>query len=197
MSTICGSDLHTIFGRRQEPAPLILGHEAIGDVVALGPGLDRDGFGDPLNVGDRISWSVMASCGRCYYCGHRLPQKCVSLRKYGHTCVEEPPHLTGGYAEFICLFPGTTVFRVPQGVSDAVAAPANCALSTVVNAAETIGLDRGETVLIQGGWPAGTESCCPVQAGRGRQDPGYRHQPAATRNGHKVRRRSVLERRPN
>ena len=150
VSTICGSDLHTIFGRRQEPTPLILGHESIGEVVALGDGLAQDGFGDPLRVGDRVSWSIMASCGTCYYCRHRLPQKCVSLRKYGHTCSEEPPHLTGGYAEIIYLLPGTAIFRVPKRVSDAVAAPANCALSTVINALETIGLDRGENVLIQG-----------------------------------------------
>lgn len=150
MSTICGSDLHTIAGRRREAAPLILGHESIGRIVALGDGLAQDGFGDPLQVGDRVSWSVMASCGRCFYCRRRLPQKCVSLRKYGHTCCEEPPHLTGGYAEHIYLFPGTAIFRVPERVSDAVAAPANCALSTVINALETIGLERGENVLIQG-----------------------------------------------
>ncbi len=150
MSTICGSDLHTIFGRRQEPTPLILGHEIIGRIVALGDGLDRDGFGGPVGVGDRITWSIMASCGKCFYCRRQLPQKCEHLRKYGHTRSTEPPHLPGGYAEHIYLFPGTAIFRVPDGLVDAVATPANCALSTVVNALETIGLNRGETVLIQG-----------------------------------------------
>ena len=38
MSTVCGSDLHTVSGRRKEPMPIILGHEIIGDVVALGQG---------------------------------------------------------------------------------------------------------------------------------------------------------------
>ena len=150
MSTICGSDLHTIFGRRQEPTPLILGHESIGRVVALGEGLQHDRFGDPLRVGDRVTWSVAASCGNCFACRHELPQKCDHLRKYGHTCCKEPPHLTGGYAEHIYLFPGTAIFRVPDGLPDAVATPANCALSTMVNALETIGLEQGETVLIQG-----------------------------------------------
>lgn len=150
VSTICGSDLHTIFGRRREPAPLILGHEIVGEVVALGSGLDRDGFGDPLRVGDRVSWSIMASCGKCVYCDLELPQKCVKLRKYGHTCCSEPPHLSGGYAEHIYLFPGSAIFRIPDGLTDEVAAPANCALATVVNAVKTIGLRRGEKVLIQG-----------------------------------------------
>ena len=150
MSTICGSDLHTISGRRVEPAPSILGHEIIGEITALGPGLDRDRLDNELNIGDRVSWTIMASCGRCFYCGLDLPQKCEHLLKYGHLCCNDPPHLTGGYAEYIYLFPGTAIFKVPDSIPDEIATPANCALSTVVNAAETIGINRGESVLIQG-----------------------------------------------
>ena len=150
MSTICGSDLHTVCGRRTEPAPLILGHEIIGEIIALGNDLRNDGFGDELKVGDRVSWSIMASCGRCFYCRLDLPQKCEKLRKYGHTCCNEPPHLTGGYAEYIYLFPGTAIYRIPADVPDEIATPANCALSTVINAVEIIGLKKGESVLIQG-----------------------------------------------
>ena len=150
MSTICGSDLHTISGRRNEPTPIILGHEIMGDVVSLGEGLNQDGFGDGLKMGDRVTWPVLAACGGCFYCTRRLPQKCEHLRKYGHMSCRDWPHLTGGYAEYIYLFPGTQIFRIPDTVSDAVATPANCALSTVINAVETIGLDPGETVLIQG-----------------------------------------------
>ena len=150
MSTICGSDLHTISGRRTEPAPLILGHEIIGEIVALGDDLKNDGFGDKLVVGDRVTWSIMASCGKCFYCELDLPQKCEKLRKYGHTCCNESPHLTGGYAEYIYLFGGTAIYKIPAGIPDEIATPANCALSTVINAVETIGLQKGETVLIQG-----------------------------------------------
>ena len=150
MSTICGSDLHTIRGRRTEPAPLILGHEIIGEVVAVGNDLRNDGFGETLGVGDRITWSIMASCGRCFYCKLDLPQKCEKLRKYGHTCCNEPPHLTGGYAEYIYLFGGTAIYKIPVSIPDEIATPANCALSTVINAVETIGLHKGDTVLIQG-----------------------------------------------
>lgn len=150
MSTICGSDLHTVSGRRTEPTPLILGHEIVGEIVALGKGLERDGFGNKLQIGDRVSWSIMAFCGRCFYCMRDLPQKCVDLRKYGHTCCNEWPSLTGGYAEYIYLLPGTAIFKVPDNLPDEIATPANCALATVVNGAETIGLSQGETVLIQG-----------------------------------------------
>jgi len=150
MSTICGSDLHTISGRRTEPAPLILGHEILGEIVQLGEGLTHDALGERLAIGDRVSWTIMASCGVCFFCTHELPNKCVSLRKYGHTSCEDDPPLTGGFAEHICLWPGTAIFRVPDNVPDEVATPANCALATIVCAADTIGLAEGEVVLIQG-----------------------------------------------
>lgn len=150
MSTICGSDLHTIFGRRQEPAPLILGHEIIGEIAALGEDVSQSANGKPLRVGDRVTWSIMASCGTCFYCRKSLPQKCLSLVKYGHACCRDAPYLTGGYAEYIYLFPGTAIYHVPACLSNEIATPANCALSTMVNAVETIGLAAGETVLIQG-----------------------------------------------
>ena len=150
MSTICGSDLHTISGRRIEAAPLILGHEIVGEIVALGDALKTDGFGQPLKIGDHISWSIMASCGKCFYCTHSLPQKCSSLKKYGHNCVKDGQPLSGGYAEYIYILPGTAIFKIPADMPDEIATPANCALSTVINAMETIGCEKGENVLIQG-----------------------------------------------
>ena len=135
----------------------------------MGSDLRTDGFGDKLEIGDRVSWSIMASCGGCFYCGLDLPQKCEKLRKYGHTCCNEPPHLTGGFAEYICLFAGTTIYRIPAGIPDEIATPANCALSTVINAVETIGLNKGETVLIQGAGLLGLNLVAlAVEAGAGR-----------------------------
>lgn len=156
LSTICGSDLHTTSGRRIEPAPSILGHESVGEVVALGEGAQYWN-GEPLQLGDRVSWTIMASCGRCAFCGRGLPQKCVHLKKYGHMPMEVWPGLTGGYAEYIYLYPGTGIFAAPPVLEDAVVAPANCALATVVCAMETIGgVAPGESVLICGAGLLGT-----------------------------------------
>jgi alcohol dehydrogenase len=150
LATICGSDLHTINGRRQEPAPLILGHEIAGEIAAIGPGGLCDFEGAALAPGDRVTWSIAASCGGCYFCEHDLPQKCATLRKYGHTALAEPPRLTGGYAEYVCLMPVTAVFKLPDTLDDAIAAPANCALATVVNLLECVGIEAGECAIIQG-----------------------------------------------
>ena len=161
-STICGSDLHTINGNRKEPAPLILGHEIIGNITALGDDVAYDGFGNLLSVGDRISWTIMASCGECFYCRKNLPQKCIHLKKYGHTSINDnkiTSSLLGGYSEYVYLMPGTTIFKVPESIPDEIAAPANCALSTVVNAVETIGIEKGDLVLIQGAGLLGLNAC--------------------------------------
>ncbi len=68
MSTICGSDLHTTLGARPAPVPIILGHEITGRVAALGKGVTTDTMGRPLKEGDRITWTIFASCGNCYFC---------------------------------------------------------------------------------------------------------------------------------
>lgn len=156
LSTICGSDLHTTAGRRTEPAPSILGHESVGEVVAIGDGAAY-WSGVALEVGDRISWTIMASCGACSFCQRGLPQKCKHLRKYGHTALEVWPGLTGGYAEYIYLYPGTGIFPAPSALDDAVVAPANCALATAFCAFERNGgVALGESVLICG---AGLMGC--------------------------------------
>lgn len=168
LSTICGSDLHTLRGRRIEPTPSILGHESVGEVVVVGAGA-RYWNGDALEPGDRVSWTIMASCGDCFFCRKDLPQKCVHLRKYGHSSTDVWPGLTGGYAEYIYLFPGTGIFRAPQGLDDSVIAPANCALATVVNGLDTIGgIAKGESVLICGAGLLGTYlSALAKEAGAG------------------------------
>ena len=161
-STICGSDLHTITGKRIEPTPLILGHEIIGIIEVLGNSVVYDGYGNKLSVGDRISWTIMASCGKCFYCKKNLPQKCIHLKKYGHTSIndkEVKSPLLGGYGEYVYILPGTTIYKVPALLSDEVAAPANCALSTVVNAVETIGIDKDDFVMIQGAGLLGLNAC--------------------------------------
>src|SRR5438067_684471 len=50
LAGICGTDLHLSHGRLPIPTPLILGHEAVGTVAALGAGVERDFTGQPLAV---------------------------------------------------------------------------------------------------------------------------------------------------
>ena len=149
--TLCGSDIHTFEGRRSTPLPTILGHEIIGQVAQLpaGPGV-CDHHGHRLKIGDRITWSVAASCGGCFFCNDGLPQKCQRLFKYGHEQIFQQHSLSGGLADHCHLAPGTAIFRLPPILSDAVACPANCATATVAAAIRCAGDCEGRVVLIQG-----------------------------------------------
>lgn len=149
--TICGSDLHTWRGRRSSPIPGVLGHEIVGRIVACGPGApERDLRGLPLREGDRITWTLTASCGSCFFCTHYLPQKCERLFKYGHEPFSSARQLNGGFADHCLLVPGTGLLRLPDSLEDTLAAPANCATATVCAALRAAGSVEGAVVLVLG-----------------------------------------------
>jgi alcohol dehydrogenase len=133
LCTVCGSDLHTVSGRRKEKTPSVLGHEPTGTVEEV-CGDVRDARGDPVRVGDRVVWAVAVSCGTCFFCARGLPQKCETLRKYGHEPHTPQCGPLGGLTTHCHLLRGTAIVKVPAGVPDAVAAPAGCATATVAAA---------------------------------------------------------------
>ncbi|RWA16748.1 hypothetical protein MELE44368_05905 [Mycolicibacterium elephantis DSM 44368] len=143
LATVCGSDLHTVGGRRPAPCPSVLGHEAVGDVVAAG-------HNAPATVGQRVVWSVTVACGECTRCRSGRTAKCLSVRKIGHEPFDGDWALSGAYAEHIVLPAGATVVPVPARLPDAVAAPAACATATVMAALEPAGNLTGRRVLICG-----------------------------------------------
>lgn len=130
MSTICGSDVHTVQGHRSAPVPLVLGHESVGRVIAIGDAGARDVAGDPLRIGDRVVWSVTISCGSCDRCAAGLTQKCRTLGKYGHDRIGGHGDLTGGFGSHVQLRRGTAIVRAPETLPASVLAPAACATAT-------------------------------------------------------------------
>ncbi len=83
--SICASDLHTFYGRRKSPAPLVPGHEIVGEVFQTCDGEQRTDYtGEKVTKGDLITWSLAVSCGKCQFCKKGFPQKCENLLKYGH-----------------------------------------------------------------------------------------------------------------
>ncbi len=152
LATICGSDLHTISGARREDTPCILGHEALGEIVEL---RDLVGFA----IGDRVTWTIADSCGECAYCTtYDMPEKCLKLFKYGHASIHKGSGLNGCYSSHVLIRAGTTMVKIPDVVSDAAAAPANCALATMVNAIEKMTVVP-ESVVVQGGGLLGLYGC--------------------------------------
>jgi len=147
--TLCGSDLHSISGARSVPAPTILGHEIVGHVVDA-RGDVSDVTGQPVDVGDRISWSIAASCGGCFFCNNGPRQKCEQLFKYGHQQITNDHPLSGGLATHCHLVAGTAIVKVPESLLDTVASPAGCATATVAAALRTAGSCDGQTIVIHG-----------------------------------------------
>jgi putative phosphonate catabolism associated alcohol dehydrogenase len=149
LATICGSDLHTIAGDRPTPVPTVLGHEAVGSIVATcGVAYGHDG--ETLAAGDRITWTIGTACGDCRRCRRGISQKCLTVRKYGHEAIDDHWRLNGGLATHCHLIAGTGLVRVPEGLPAAVAAPANCATATVVCAARRVGLSADDSVVVLG-----------------------------------------------
>lgn len=167
VGTICGTDVHMSMGslRMNVKLPIILGHEMVGRIVAAGAGVDRDSVGQSLSIGDRIVWTHTA-CGSCFFCtAARQPALCVHRRGYMYECIDEPPHLLGGFTEYCYVLPDSRRIRVPDAVSDEVASLASCALRSVVNGLDQLGpIETTDYVVIQGVGPLGLLAAASAKA---------------------------------
>lgn len=112
---VCRTDLHIIDGDLPDPAlPLILGHQIVGEVDAMGPQVDEVGLGMRVGV-PWLGWT----CGRCGACRSGRENLCASARFTGY-------QLPGGSAEH-AVADARFCFPIPDGYPDAQAAPLLCA----------------------------------------------------------------------
>ncbi|WP_223227653.1 zinc-binding dehydrogenase [Leifsonia xyli] len=147
------ADARTVRDQRSASAPLVIGHEQVGRVVALGRGGAKTTDGRRVSLGERVVWSVAMPCGRCRRCRRGIPQKCVSLQKYGHARMRRGWELSGGFATHTHILEGTALVAVPDDLPAAVLAPASCSTATVAAALDAAAADvalDGALVLIAG-----------------------------------------------
>jgi len=158
--TLCGSDLHSIHGRREVPVPSVLGHEIVGEIEAFGPDApNADLQGEPLAVGDRVVWGIVANCDSCFYCLRDLPQKCERGFKYGHRSLDAERGGLGGLAQHCLLVAGTKIAKLPSAMPLEAACPLGCATSTIAAAFRILRIQPGETILIAGAGMLGLTAC--------------------------------------
>jgi threonine dehydrogenase-like Zn-dependent dehydrogenase len=152
VSGICGTDKHTYQGYtgqyggagapRPVPFPIIQGHENVGTIAVIGgDGQCVDFEGVRLAVGDRVVVGPNVRCGHCYYCNHDFPYYCCeSTVDYGNniSCLN-PPHLFGGWSQYLYVVPGSFMVRVPDEL------PSEIAVLTEIMAV-TVGLDRAKQI---------------------------------------------------
>ena len=150
LCTVCGSDLHTITGKRIEPTPTILGHEILGAVSSVGSPAPKTVSGVALKVGDRVSWSTCISCGDCNRCRNGLSQKCLTVEKYGHNVAIGRAALRGGFSEKTLLSAGTSIVKIDSDIPAETIAPVNCSTATVAASFRIAGEIAQKRVLIIG-----------------------------------------------
>lgn len=112
---VCRTDLHLVDGELPPiDLPIVPGHEVVGVVEIVG-----DGVAD-LAVGDRVGIPWLGyTCGECTMCSSGRENLCPNARLTGY-------HMDGGYAEYVVADARYT-FKLPEGFSDAEAAPLLCA----------------------------------------------------------------------
>lgn len=112
---VCRTDLHVVDGELVDPKwPLIPGHEIVGTVVEVGSRATRFKIGDRVGV-PWLGWT----CGECSFCLRGEENLCDQARFTGYT-------LNGGYAEFAVAHEAY-IFKIPERLTDAEAAPLLCA----------------------------------------------------------------------
>lgn len=152
VSTLCGTDVEIWQGKMPMPEmlPMVLGHEMIGRIVAVGPGA-RDVLGHELRVGERIGWSE-STCGRCRAC--RIERRPVGCEHRGYGFLQRSdrfPYATAGLARHAYVTPDAEKLLLPDDVDARVASMAGCAAKTVLRAFDRAGGIRvGDDVVIQG-----------------------------------------------
>jgi L-iditol 2-dehydrogenase len=155
LAGMCGTDYHVFRGHwPNHPFPVLLGHENVGIIHALGEGVTTDYAGRPVQIGDRVvTIATGGQCGRCYFCvvanaPGRCPHRLMS-RFVLETVDGERVHVFGGgYAEFLRLEdPYYVMFKTDLDPQVAVLLEP---LSNSIHGFERTPLRFGDTVVIQG-----------------------------------------------
>jgi 2-desacetyl-2-hydroxyethyl bacteriochlorophyllide A dehydrogenase len=137
---VCGTDLGIVSGAFPVPRfPLVIGHECVGTVAAVGAGVSH------IEVGQVATVDPIMPCGTCHECRHERPALCENTRELGI-------HQAGGMAEF-ALAPARNVHPLPTTISrvaGALVEPLACA----IRGQDRASVQLGETVMVVG---AGTQ----------------------------------------
>jgi len=156
---LCHSDLSVIDGSRPRPLPMVLGHEASGEVAAVGPGVTR------FSPGDRVVLAFVPSCGDCGPCLDGRAALCEpgaaanasgeligGGTRWSHESGEQHSHHLGvsAFAERVVASENSAV-AIPDELDFATAAVFGCAALTGVGAAlNAARVESGESVAVFG-----------------------------------------------
>jgi L-iditol 2-dehydrogenase len=138
---MCATDTHILDGHFFAAAPVVLGHEFSGRIVAVGDDVPA------ARIGELITCEPHEYCRACLYCEIGQEHMCVNKRAYG-------VHLNGGMADLVVI-PARLAYTIPEGVSPifgAMTEPIACS----VHAFDRLAPASGLPIAIHGCGPVGT-----------------------------------------
>ena len=138
---ICGSDVHGMDGSsgRRIP-PIIMGHEAAGEIAEVGGGVTG------WQTGDRVTFDSTVYCGDCWFCRRGKINLCDNRRVLGVSCGDYRRH--GAFAEFVAV-PQRILYRLPDTLSFEQAAMVE-AVSVAVHAVKRTPLAADAVAVVVG-----------------------------------------------
>jgi L-iditol 2-dehydrogenase len=138
---ICGSDVHGMDGStgRRIP-PIVMGHEAAGDIVAVGK------RADPWSIGQRVTFDSTIYCGHCEYCRRGQINLCDNRQVLGVSCAEY--RRQGAFAEYVAV-PARVLCALPEGLPYERAAMVE-PVSVAVHGSHRAGVKPGDRVAVVG-----------------------------------------------
>jgi threonine dehydrogenase-like Zn-dependent dehydrogenase len=146
-TTICGTDVHIVKGEYPVRPGLILGHEPVGVIDALGAGLETE-----YQIGDRVIVGAITPCGQCFYCLNDARAQCGGALggwRFGNT-------IDGAWAEYLLVpHARANLARVPDGLTDEQVLMLPDIASTGISGAESGRVKIGDSVAVFAQGPIG------------------------------------------
>jgi threonine dehydrogenase-like Zn-dependent dehydrogenase len=146
-TTICGTDVHIVKGEYPVRPGLVLGHEPVGVIDALGEGLEPE-----YQVGQRVLVGAITPCGQCFYCLNAKHSQCGGALggwKFGNT-------IDGAWAEYL-LVPDAraNLAPIPDALADEQVVLLADIFSTGLSGAESGDVKVGDAVAVFAQGPIG------------------------------------------
>lgn len=151
LTTICGTDLHIVRGEYSVKPGLIIGHEPVGVIEELGPGVTG------YEIGDRVLVGAITPCGQCRaclsgqlsQCGHGQGYEAIGGWRFGNT-------INGGQAEYLLVpYAQANLAKIPDEVTDEQVVLLADIASTGFSGAESGGVRIGDAVAVFAQGPIG------------------------------------------
>src|SRR5215813_12010726 len=151
LTTICGTDLHIVRGEYPVRPGLVIGHEPVGVIDELGPGIEG------YEVGDRVVVGAITPCGQCEaclsghlsQCGHGSGHQAIGGWRLGNT-------IDGAQAQYVRIpHAQANLAKIPDELSDEQAVLLADIASTGFSGAESGGVRIGDSVVVFAQGPIG------------------------------------------